>query len=144
MSDKEDTRRDYLSITAVDPVDGKPCAVMISYDRMQTVGRRSLGQAKECAFILPTILQYPTAIFEGLRRDEDDDPRGCGWRCYCGIPEHAYLQDGTEIRPFPGQVYLVFVNDEKVAYNWRWEKADPDNLRFPANHPTRFRKCLLP
>ena len=80
---------------------------------------------------------------EGLRQDEDEDRKGVGWRCYCGIPEHAYLRDGTAIRPYVGQVYLVFVNDERVAYNWRWEKADPENPRFPINHPARFRSQVL-
>jgi hypothetical protein len=40
-------------------------------------------------------------------------------------------------------VYLVFVNDETVAYNWRWEKADPDQPTLPVGHATRFKKRLL-
>ncbi len=143
MSEKGEFRRQCISIAAVNPADGKTCEVLISYDRIQTVGRRSLGQAKEYAYIVPEILQHPTAIFEGLRADEDEPRRGSGWRCYCGIPEHAYLQDGTSVRPFGGKVYLVFVNDEGVAYNWRWEKSDPDNLRLPRDHEARFRKRLL-
>src|SRR5208337_5504364 len=85
------------------------------------------GHAKECGIILPMIPQKPTAIFEGLRSEEDEDRWGYGWRCYCGIPEQSFRPDGSSARSYPGQVYLVFVNDEKVAYNWRWEKADPDN-----------------
>ena len=143
MPGNEDSRRQYITIEAVDPKDGTRCEVMISYDRMQAVGRRSMGHAKECAYIVPTILQHPTAIFEGLRRDEDEDRAGYGWRCYCGIPEHAYLADGTAIRPYPGQVYLVFVNDEGVAYNWRWEQADPEDPRLPVGHEHRFRRQVL-
>ncbi|MHB8900294.1 MAG: hypothetical protein ACYC6Y_16210 [Thermoguttaceae bacterium] len=116
---------------------------MISYDRMQTVGRRSVGHARECGEIVPAILQRPSAIFEGLRWDEDEDRKGVGWRCYCGVPEHAYSSDGTAIRPYAGQVYLVFVNDEGVAYNWRWEKADPDNPRFPIYYQERFKSQVL-
>ena len=93
--------------------------------------------------IVPMILQQPTAIFEGLRQDEDEDSRGMGWRCYCGIPEHAYHSNGTQRNPYPGQVYLVFVNDERVAYNWRWEKADPDDPKVPENHEARFKTRLL-
>ena len=87
---------------------------------MHTVARRSLGHAKECAYIVPEILLNPTAIFEGLRRDEDEDRTGFGWRCFCGIPQNSYRADGTTAPPYPAQVYLVFVNDERVAYNWRW------------------------
>ncbi len=88
------------------------------------------------------ILQRPTAIFQGLRRDEDEDRTGAGWRCYSGRPDKAFAADGTERRPYPGQVFLVFVNDEGVAYNWRWEKADPDNPDLPVDHAIRFKQRL--
>jgi hypothetical protein len=143
MADKEDSRRKGLLLQAVNPADGTVCEVQISFDRMQAVARRSLGHAKECGYIVPMVLQKPTAVFEGLRQDEDEDPRGVGWRCYCGIPEHSYWPDGTPGRPYPNQVYLVFVNDEGVAYNWRWEKADADDPRLPQNHQTRFKQRVL-
>lgn len=97
----------------------------------------------ECGHIVPAILKCPTAIFEGLRRDEDEDRQGCGWRCYCGIPEHAYHMDGTMRTPYRDQIYLIFINDEHVAYNWRWEKSDPNDLRLPVDHDSRFRQRLL-
>ena len=143
MADNEESRRKGLKLQAVNPVDGKACEVEISFERMQTVGRRSLGHAKECGYIVPMILQKPTAIFEGLRRDEDEDRRGVGWRCYCGIPQHSYGSDGMPGRSYPNQVYLVFVNQEGVAYNWRWDKADAADPALPQNHDTRFKKRLL-
>ena len=143
MSDKSESRREGLLIQAIDPGDGKLCEVQISHSRIQAVGRRSMGQAKECAYTVPHILQHPTAIYEGLRREEDEDRWGTGWRCYCGIPEHSYQADGSEGHPYRGQVYLVFVNDEGVAYNWRWEPADADNPRLPGGHETRFTTRLL-
>ena len=144
MAEKEKTRRQYITLLAIEPKDGTlSCEVQISFDRMQVVARRSLGHAKECGLIVPMILQTPTAIFEGLRQDEDEDRRGYGWRCYCGIPEHSYRPDGTEGRQYPGQVYLVFINDERVAYTWRWEKADPNDSKLPMDHETRFKRRLL-
>ena len=144
MAERKESRRQYLTLQALDPVTGKlNSEVQISYDRMQAVGRRSLGHAKECGYIVPAIMQQPTAVFEGLRRDEDEDPRGVGWRCYCGIPDRSYRRDGTQVAPYPNQVYLVFVNEEGVAYNWRWEKADPDNRNLPIGYQDRFRKQLL-
>jgi hypothetical protein len=59
------------------------------------------------------------------------------------LPEHSYRSDGSSAPPYFGQVYLVFINDERVAYNWRWEKADPDNLNLPIGHETRFKQRLL-
>jgi hypothetical protein len=141
MAKSEGSRRQYLTLQALEP-DGKMGAVQISFDRLHTVGKRSFGHAKECGYIVPAILQQPTAIFEGLRRDEDEDPKGVGWRCYCGIPVHSYRADGSEGRPYPGQVYLVFVNDEGVAYNWRWEKADPEDPSLPGDHQNRFKRRL--
>ena len=58
-------------------------------------------------------------------------------------PKMRYHKDGTKRTPYPGQVYLVFVNDEGVAYNWRWEKADAESPDLPADHQTRFRKRLV-
>ncbi len=110
---------------------------------MQAVGRRSMGQAKECGYIVPSILQKPSAVFEGLTADDDEDRRGVGWRCYCGIPQPSYGSDGLPGRPYPGQVYLVFVNDEGVAYNWRWDKADPAEPTLPINHATRFKQRII-
>jgi hypothetical protein len=143
MPDEPDTRRQMLSIEGVDPTSGKTFLIHISHDRLLTVARRSMGQAKEAAFIVPATLQRPAAIFEGLRWDEDEDPRGVGWRCYSGIPAVAYRTDGTERPPYPGQVYLVFVNQKNVAYNWRWENADPGDPRLPMNFQARFTRKLL-
>jgi hypothetical protein len=144
MSEKKESRRQYIILQAIDPDDGKLTAeIQISYERIQTVGKRSMGHAKECGIIVPKILKKPTAIFEGLTQDEDEDRSGYGWRWYCAIPDESYHSDGTAGRPYPGQVYLVFVNDEHVAYNWRWEKADPDKPTLPIGHATRFRKQLL-
>jgi hypothetical protein len=143
MAGPEGSRRNYLTLQALDPASGSSGEVLISYDRMQAVARRSMAHAKECGIIVPMILQRPSAVFGGLRQDEDEDRQGVGWRCYCGIPDQAYHSDGSARPPYPGQVYLVFVNDEGVAYNWRWEKADPDHPELPQNHETRFRKRLL-
>src|SRR5688572_17879545 len=143
MPDNGHSRREYLSIQAIEPTDGSAVEVLISFERMQAVARRSKGHAKECGYCVPEVLQHPSAVFEGLRRDEDEDQRGVGWRCYCGIPSHSYRQDGSAGRPYPGQIYLVFVNDERVAYNWRWEKADADDRLLPIDHTERFRRRLL-
>jgi hypothetical protein len=142
MAGKQDSRRQYLTLNAVEP-SGSPCEILISFDRMQAVARRSMGHAKECGILVPQVLQNPTAIFEGLRWDEDEDRRGVGWRCYCGVPAQAFNADGTTRPAYRGQVYLVFVNDENVAYNWRWEKADPDSPTLPVNYLQRFKERLL-
>ena len=143
MPNEANSRREYITVEAVGPTSGGVCDVVISYDRIQAVGRRSMGHAMECAHLVPTVLQRPTAIFEGLRREKDEDRGVGGWRCYCGMPGRAYRRDGTERIPWPGQVYVVFVNHEHVAYNWRWERCDPDNQDLPEHWQDRFRRRLL-
>jgi len=137
------SRREGSRLEAFDPKTKGNTEVFVSQERMQAVATRSLGQAKECGYLMPQILLSPTAVFEGLKEDDDEDRRGVGWRCYCGVPDKAYHPDGSQRPPYPGQVFLVFVNEDRVAYNWRWEKADPENLELPQNHAQRFRRRLL-
>jgi hypothetical protein len=144
MADPGNSRRSGIVLAARDPKEGTlSLHVQISFDRMQAVAKRGLGHAKECGYIVPSILANPIAIFEGLRRDEDEDRWGFGWRCYCGVPAHSYRPDGTEAPPYPNQIYLVFVNDERIAYNWRWEKSTVEEPTLPAHWETRFRERLL-
>lgn len=144
MDEGPQSRRNAITLAARDPLDaGRPCIVQISYERMQAVAKRGMGHAKEAGLIVPFVLQHPTAIFEGLRRDDDEDRFGYGWRCYCAVPPWSFRTDGREANPYPNQVYLVFVNDEHVAYNWRWEHADPSDPKLPQGFATRFRTRLL-
>jgi hypothetical protein len=51
----------------------------------------------------------------------------------------AYYKDsGDERPPYPGEVYLVFVNADRVAYNSRWEKCDHRHDFLPIDHEDRF------
>ena len=66
MSSLRPSRRDYITLLGIEPKDGTlTCEVQISFERMQAVGRRSMGHAKECGVIVPMILEKPSAIFEG-------------------------------------------------------------------------------
>ena len=143
MAEEVGTRRDGVLLDAINPADGTTCKVQISHGRMLAVASRSMGHAKDCGVLVPAALQKPTAIFEGLRWDDDEDPRGVGWRCYSAVPTVAHRADGSERPPWPAQVFVVFVNDEKIAYNWRWEKADPSDPQLPVGHAERFKKRLI-
>lgn len=134
-----------VAIEALDPVTGGVCHVFLSHRRLQNVGGRGMAHALEVCRIVPGILRAPSAVFEGLLRDEDEDRdpgSPPGWRCYCGIPLHSFRQDGSQHRPYPNQVYTVFVNHDNVAYNWRWERSAEDNIALPENHAIRFRRRL--
>ncbi len=102
-----------VTLRAIGPQSGEATEVLISHRRMHAVAQRSLGQAKECGILVPHTLQHPTAIFEGLRKDEDEDQRAPGWYCYCSKPPYSFDENGEEQPPYPGQVFLVFVNRER-------------------------------
>ncbi len=140
---KTQTRRERLSIDAVDPESGKMLSVFTSYERVHFIKRQGRGAIMCAGNTVPYILQHPTAIFEGLCFDEDEDMRGVGWRCYCGIPECDFSNDGEELPTRPNRVFLVFVNSERVAYNWSWVKCDENDKKLPTNYKTRFKKRLL-
>jgi hypothetical protein len=140
----KESRRDRLCIHALDPVTRQTCVVQISQQRLLTIAKWGAWAVKEAAENVPLVLQHPLAIFQGLRRDEDEDPRGTGWRCYCGKPSTKYLKNGSEANADAGQVFLVFVNDESVAYNWRWESVDPENPDYPKSCETRFKSTVYP
>lgn len=138
------TRREYLTVEAIEPGTGKLTPVLISHDRLRLVGRRSRGQALECGEFVPMVLRRPSAVFEGLCTDKDEPRgRGYGWRCYCGRLSYAYNEEGKRIPPWPNEVFLVFVTDERVAYLWYWSKCDPEDNTLPQGYQTRFKKRVL-
>ncbi len=98
---KMTTRRKALAVEAVNPQDGKPMVVMFDQRKLLACRDRSQGQLKEAAYTVPMILQHPKAIFGGLLREADEPkrPQEEGWLCYCGVPETAFAQDGTETTP---------------------------------------------
>ena len=64
---------------------------------------------------MPLTLQQPTAVFRGVR--EEGESR---WLCYVGLPPDAYNHRmGERLRPWLGQVFLVFVDDDRIVYHWR-------------------------
>jgi len=50
---------------------------------------------------------------------------------------------GDRVRPWSGQVFLVFVDDDRIVYDWRWDKADADDLRLPVDSARRFEEKVL-
>lgn len=138
-------RSDRVSFTAINPVDGKPIEVYVTFDRLAWVAKRGKGAVLEASECVPHVLSTFKAIFEGLRCDSDEEQRGDsdGRYCYVGKPLKAFRTDGRERKPNEDEVFLVFVNAEGVAYNWRWEDEDPENPGFPKDWKTRFHAQAL-
>lgn len=133
-------RRGYAKIEGVNPQDGAPWDIRIAHQRMDTVARRGLGPAKELAHLVPWVLKHPTAIYQGIRDEGESE-----WLCYCAVPPHAFRwRSGEKAPPYPGQVYLVFVNADRVAYNNRWDECDPRDPKQPIDYEERFTRRVLP
>jgi hypothetical protein len=143
---KAATRRAGLTITdAIDPRNGHTCVISVSYHKLQSARKKGLGAAKELAFLVPATLRRPSAVYEGLMRDEDED-RGSGapgWLCYVSQPGQAYNRDGSTRPPYPNRVFLVFVNQDRIAYNWFWAECDPRDENLPIGYAERFKKQVL-
>ncbi len=139
-------RQHYEHLDAINPKDGSKFAVKISHKRMQTVAYRGKGHVLEMAYVLPKVLTEPKAIFEGLCRDKDEPKHdySSGWLCYVGKPSLAYCSDGREVESWENEMFLVYINDEKVVYSWRWEKAVVDDIDlWSQGHQRRFEKRVL-
>jgi len=139
LVDKElPERRGYGVVEAIDPHDGGRWEMRVSERRMKSVAERSRGQVLELAYVLPEVLRCPTAIFQGIREEGEED-----WLCYCGLPSHGYRRNGDRISAPEEEVYLVFVSADRVAYNSRWERCDQGNSKFPEDYQNRFDKWVL-
>src|ERR1044072_8058767 len=102
-SDSETPGR--ISLRAIDPQSGKDTNVLMSHRGMHAVVQWS--QAKECGLLVPYTLQHPTAVFEGLRKDEEEDRRAPGCYCYCSKPPWSFNDNGEEQPALPAEPRIL-------------------------------------
>lgn len=127
------------AIEAINPTDGKPWDVFLRQAKIESTAQRGMGAARELAYLVPFTLQNPTAIFRGVREEGESQ-----WLCYVALPTDAYNhRTGERVRPWTGQVFLVFVDDDRIVYNWRWDKSDASSLRLPIDFAQRFEEQVL-
>lgn len=99
--------------------------------------------------LVDNVLTHPKAIFRGIRFEEDEK-HSCyspGWLCYCGYPPNDFRLPCEETVPPARKVFLVFVNEDQIAYNWGWERADFDawdaGKYLPVNYQNRFKEQII-
>ena len=137
------TRREGLAFEGLDPFTRKKRAIQLSYEKLRSLPDRGPGKVKEAGFIVKEVLAAPGAIFQGLTEDTDEPKRGTGWLCYVGRPASCFEDEGRSIPPPANRVFLVFVNDEWVDYNWYCCQTDAREPRLPENYASRFLTRLL-
>ena len=123
-------RREPFTLDAFDPLNGT-CEVYIRERRMLTIARLGRWKLLEARELVPEVLSHPSVIFEGLRWEGDEDKDRPGWRCYCAKPTYMYDRQGNGVNADGNQVFVVFVNDQRVVYNWRWAFASDDDSEVP-------------
>jgi hypothetical protein len=84
-------------------------------------------------------LKMPVAIFKGLKRVGEEESL-----CFVSNPTARFSNTGTEIPVPPGFVFLVFVNDNRLVTNWRFELASRNNPQYPEQFDDRFNVQLWP
>lgn len=136
MSNSVRPPSDCVSIRAINPVDGRDWEVYLRQSKITTTAKRGMGAAKELAYNVPWTLQNSTAIFRGVREEGESQ-----WLCYVGSPPDAYdYKTNERVRPWLGQVFLVFVDDDRIVYHWRWDKPIPRICACPSILPSASRK----
>lgn len=140
---KEKKRRGYYSVDAVDPHDGKLWELLISEKKAKWTAAQGEGRTKELCHTVRGVLSSPSAIYRGVRfaeLDVDDD----SWFCYVGRPRQAYdHKTGKAVPAWENEVFLVFVNEDRVVYNWSWYTSDTDNPALPLGHEARFAEKVI-
>ena len=117
----EDTRGSLrLDILHVGGVTGKGFAV-IGASLLRRAAAR--GNHKDLALV-PDTLSDPSAVFRS-RKDEDHM-----YMCYVGP---SVKRQGR-----PPMVFVVFLNDQRVVYQWSWQFADEGDPSLPCEYLERF------
>lgn len=82
------------------------------------------------------VLENPHRIFSGIRRFNDG-----GW-CFTGRPEVWHVKESVTAR-FPDHlIFAVYLNPGRCVYEWRAEKADPDDHSSPEGWKDRYNALI--
>ncbi len=144
MAAKPTLKSGELRFVAFHPSE-KPFTVRVIPQKLHQWASLGEWRLRELEVSVSEVLDHPAAIFEGLRKEDDDHKGsdGAGWWCYAGIPSTRFINYGGGARkPADNEVLLVFVTDRNVAYNVRWEKVEFNQEWLRGNHPERFQRRI--
>lgn len=140
MADEENEQ--YEPLTALSPDAQRWWRIYVAHHRIDFLARHMRHAAYEAAYIVPEIVQSPrTHVFEGAGNSVGEPQPGADWLCYCGRPAASYTNEGRRRDPWPGQIYLIFLNRHRIAYSWRWEWAK-EKEPHPIGNPDRFQRRI--
>lgn len=133
------SRRGALAVPAIDPRDGAEWELRIWKDLLETKAKIYPWEPLVFQHCVMHILKYPTAIFRGVRSEDTQDTL----LCYCGLPPNTYADRGVRKPAREGFLFVVYVNEHREIYNWRWEKCDADSAHLPLDYKTRYGEKVI-
>ena len=144
MADQPEYKNGELIFSAFNP-EGPPFTVKVTRQRLRFLAQSGAWRVEEATQTVGEVLNRPLAIFAGIRQEDDENkgPNGVGWWCYAGVPSTRFLQGGSVRTAKSDEIFLVFVTDEFVAYNSRWELASPRPEWFQDGYLERFRRRIF-
>ena len=93
----------------------------LTKDRFEHAKRVSHGQVLELAYNVRHVMQDKNAfVFQGIRADGHKEGLS-----YIGYPPRRYDEHGNVLTPKEGEMFFVFVTEERIIYTWRWELILP-------------------
>jgi len=138
---------DWNPIDGIDPQTGGKCQLYVSTDTLKQIGKKRLqGLALEFAELVPYTVQARGLknAWRGLT-DWDGEDGDEDWIVYVSTPTYAYdHKRGVKVDPWKGEVFMVFVDEDKLIRRWGWRSADPQNPKLPEGHDKRrFKERLI-
>lgn len=130
-------RRECTSIDAICPYCGRHWEVLVSAKLIEITGKKGRRAVLELTELVRSGLLNIENLFRGIRDDAksvDDD----GWFCYTSKPEFSYNQTGGRTPRRANQIFVVYVTDERLVYNWAWIKCELGTM-LPVDHSVRFK-----
>lgn len=82
---------------------------------------------------LPNALQFPLAVFQGLDREGHEKSV-----CYVAKPRSRFVDENTSLTVDSSSVFVVFITSTLEVFDWRFEKADERDDKFPVGYAQRF------
>jgi hypothetical protein len=117
-----------VALEAIRPRDGKRWEVYLRQSKIEATAKRGMGAARELAYLVPFVLQNPTAVFRGVREEGASQ-----WLCDVGSPPDAYNhKTGERLRPWADQVFLVSPMTNEEFAQLVLSKVPPDHEFKPS------------
>jgi hypothetical protein len=128
----------YLGLSGLCPSGDGKCQFIVSQQHVEHLQRSGPQWKFNNLHVLPEILNDPSVIFEGLKRDDFE-----GGFCYGGHVSKRMQSTTIELPPPPEMVAVVFVRPrgrENIVLDWEWRPEHSDKPGWPESWDDDFER----